>query len=95
MRELISIAAACHPGTAVYHSITGGYGTAEHLLATALEHQAGLVSLPQRIARDGVTDLRPMRLPDIRDPKTKKLMFDSMTIEEYEARRKARNKEPA
>jgi hypothetical protein len=91
--DMIAIVVAAQPGTAVYHATTGGYGVAEHLLATSLELQGGLISLPQRIARDGVTDLRPAKMPDIRDPKTKKLMWDSMTIPEFEALRKARLKE--
>lgn len=90
--EMVSIVVAAQPGTAVYHAISGGWTISDHLIATLYEHQAGLASLPNRIPRPGVTDLRPGRLPDLRDPKTKKLLFDSMTIDEFEARRAARVK---
>lgn len=89
--EMVAIVVAAPPGSAVYHALTGGYGTSEELLATWLEKQSGLIGpLAQRIPRQGVTDLRPNKMPDIRDPKTRNIRFDSMTIEEFEAKRKAK-----
>lgn len=88
--EMVSIVLAADVNSAVYHAVNGGFTVTDHLLATLYEHQAGLAHLPTRIARPGVTDTRPARMPDIRDPKTKRLTFDSMTIDEFEARRKAR-----
>lgn len=90
--EMISIVAAADPNSAVYHAVNGGFTVTDHLLATLYEHQAGLAHLSTRIARPGVTDIRPAKLPDIRDPKTKRVTFDSMTIDEYEALRNARLK---
>lgn len=90
--EIVSIIVGAQPGTAVYHSINKGWTTTDHLLATMSEYQAGLVSLPQRFSRPGVADVRPGKMPDIRDPNTNRLAFDSMTIDEFEARRKARLK---
>jgi hypothetical protein len=81
---MLAIVVGADPNSAVYHAANGGFTLTDHLLATK-----------ERIARPGVTDLRPGRIPDIRDPKLRKMTFDSMTIEEYEARRKARLKEPA
>lgn len=91
---MLSIVVGADPNSAIYYAANGGFTLTDHLLATLYEQQAGLVSARERIARPGVTDLRPHRIPDIRDPKTRKLTFDSMTIEEYEARRKAHLKEP-
>jgi hypothetical protein len=90
--EVISIVYAAPPNSSVHHALSGGWTITDHLLATMSEQQAGLAILPERIARPGVTDTRPTKLPDIRDPNTKKLAFDSMTIPEFEARRRARIK---
>jgi hypothetical protein len=85
--DMIAIIAGADPNSAIYHAFNGGWTTSDHLLATMYEQQAGLVpGGSQRIARPGVTDVRPARLPDLRDKKTRKLTFDSMTIDEYEAR---------
>lgn len=89
---MISIVVGSDPNSAVYYAVNGGFSLTDHLLATMYEQQAGLVAPRERIARPGVVDTRPSKLPDLRDPKTKRLIFDSMTIEEYEARRKARLK---
>lgn len=85
---MVSIVVAAPPNSAIYHAVNGGYTTTDHLLATQLEYQAGLVGLPARIARAGVTDTRPTRLPNLRD--SGRMMFDSMTIDEYEARKAGR-----
>lgn len=67
--ETISIIAAAPPNTAVYHALTGGWNTTDHILATMSEQQAGLVRLPHRHSRPGVDpeELRqrpPTRLDD-------------------------------
>jgi hypothetical protein len=93
--EMMSIVLAAPPGTATHYSRNGGWTTTDHLLATMSEYQAGLVTLSQRIARPGVTDLRPSKLPDLTGPGTRKVMLDSMTIDEYEQRRKTRTKRRA
>jgi hypothetical protein len=90
--EMMSIVLAAPPGTAVHHSRNGGWTTTDHLLATMSEYQAGLVTFPHRLARPGVTDLRPSRFPDLTGPGVKKVLLDSMTIDEYEQRRKNRTK---
>lgn len=89
---MVSIVVAAQPGTAIYHAVNGGFSLTDHLLATMYEQQAGLVDPKERIARPGVTDTRSMRMPDLRDPKVKKLTFDSMTIDDFEALRRERIK---
>lgn len=89
---MLAIVVGADPNSSVYHAVNGGFTLTDHLLATMYEHQAGLVAPKERIARPGVTDLRPGRIPDIRDPKLRKMTFDSMTIEQYEARSRARLK---
>jgi hypothetical protein len=59
-------------------------------LATAMERDAGLVDMRQRLARPGVTDTRPSTPPRINhDKPVQKLGLDVMTIQEFEARLRA------
>jgi hypothetical protein len=91
---MLSIVMGADHSSALYRELNDGFTLTDHLLASMYENQAGLVAPKERIARPGVTDLRPAKMPDVRDPKTKKLMWDSMTIPEFEALRKARLNEP-
>lgn len=86
--EMVAIVVAAQPGTAIYHAVNGGFTVTDHLLATMYEHQAGIAHLNHRIARPGVTDIRPSKPADIRDPNTKTILFDSMPIDELAARLK-------
>lgn len=92
--EMVSIVVAAQPGTAVHHAVNGGFTTTDHLLATAMERDAGLVDISQRFVRPGVTDTRPMKPPKVnfQDPSrpVQNLGFDVFdSIEEFEARRRA------
>ena len=90
--EMVSIVVAAPPNSAVYHAVNDGYTLTDHLLATLNEQQAGLGYIPGRIARPGVTDTRPARPVSIHDRSSpvKHITFDRMTIDELEARRRAR-----
>jgi hypothetical protein len=77
--EMVSIVVAADNNSAVYHAINGHYTVTDHMLAT-------VYGFP----RPGVVEKRKM--PDIRDPETKKLVWDSMTIPELQARLKAKKR---
>lgn len=84
--DMIAIVIGADHNSALFYALNDGFGLTDHLLATMYEHQNGF---EHRIARPGVTDLRPKRMPDIRDPNTKRLTFDPMTIDQFETRRAA------
>ena len=94
LNEMMSIVLAAPPGTATYYAVNGGWTTTDHLLATMGEQQAGLVQLHERLPRPGVTDVRPSKPPSVHDhsSRVKRIAFDTMTIDELEARRAARIK---
>lgn len=87
--EMVSIVVAAQPGTAVHYAVNGGWTTEGHLLATMYEHQNGF---QHRIARPGVTDTRPAKPASIHDHSKpfQKITFDVTTIDELEARRRAK-----
>jgi hypothetical protein len=92
--EMISVAVHAPTGSAVFHAVNSGYTLTDHLLATMYEHQAGLVRPNTRIERPGVSDVRPSTPANVNDHNSpvKRITFDVMTIDELEARRRARVK---
>ena len=82
---------AAPPGSAIYHAVNEGWTLTDHLLATLGEQQAGLAYLPHRVARPGVTDIRPAKPARVNDHtrRVQRITFDTMTIDELEARRAA------
>jgi hypothetical protein len=51
---MMAIAYACHPGTAVHHSLTEGWPIEAHLLANLSEQSAGMIAPAERYTRPGM-----------------------------------------
>lgn len=92
VEEMVAIATAAPPGSAVYHALNEGWTITDHLLATMAEQQGGLVTLQNRMMRPGVTDIRPSRPPSVRDHSKPvvRVDFDVNSVDEFERRRAAR-----
>lgn len=92
VEDMTAIIVAAPPGSAVHHAVNDGFTLTDHLLATMYEHQAGLVRPTSRVQRPGVTDMRPARPASVHnhDRPVQKISFDLMTIDELEARRRAK-----
>ena len=82
--EMASVCVAAQPGSAVFHAVNEGWTITDHLLATMSEQQAGLVTLPYRHVRPGVTDIDTRQRPPTRfdDRNNSMIMLDVMPLHE-------------
>lgn len=85
--ELLPICLAAHPGTALFHRVSGGWDRTAEMVANQLEYQAGHVQVARRFPRPGVPATAPA--PVSKNPFVGTPGFQSMPLEEFERLRQA------
>lgn len=83
LRKLVAIVLAAQPGTSTYHARHDGWTPEGHLLASQLEHQAGLVDVTRRVPRQGVKAEAPRERARPANP-NRLDSWDTHTLEEFE-----------
>lgn len=90
--EVIALCVANYPGTATYFAINGGWTTADHLLATLVEQDAGLVRIESRAERPGVTKARKEGPVQLGAKDSQRISFDAMPLDQFAKKYPARHR---
>jgi hypothetical protein len=67
LADMVAIACAAPPGSAVHDAMHGGWTRTDHLLANMQEGNAGLVELNHRYDRPGMDEARPQKFVPMDD----------------------------
>jgi hypothetical protein len=84
--EVIALCVANYPGTATYYAINNGWTTADHLLATMVEQDAGLIRIASRAPRPGITDTpgpKKAPAPLRKEAGIQRISFTAMPLSEF------------